>query len=51
MHTYCDGFGLLDNDKGKLDQKEMIFGIVTRIDLLNFITLGQQGEATSNGEV
>lgn len=44
-------FGLLDNDKGKLDQKEMIFGIVTRIDLLNFITLGQQGEATSNGEV
>lgn len=41
----------LYNDKGKLDQKEMIFGIVTRIDLLNFITLGQQGEATSNGEV
>jgi len=38
----------LYTDKGKLDEKEMIFGIVTRIDLLNFITLSQQ-EAAQNG--
>ena len=41
-------FDSLDTDKGKLDEKEMIFGIVTRIDVLNFITLSQQ-EAAQNG--
>lgn len=42
----------LDTEKGKMDRKEMIFGIVTRIDLLNFITLSQKTEAGHhNGKV
>ena len=42
----------LDTEKGKMDKKEMIFGIVTRIDLLNFITLNLKTEAGHhNGNV
>ncbi|XP_022791558.1 cystathionine beta-synthase-like [Stylophora pistillata] len=37
--------------KGKLDEKEMIFGIVTRIDFMNFITLNQNKNGVKNGEV
>ena len=40
----------LDNDKGMLEDKEMIFGIVTRIDLLNFITLNNKNETAQNGD-
>lgn len=40
----------LYTDKGKLDEKEMIFGIVTRIDLLNFITLNQNERTVQNGD-
>lgn len=40
----------LDNDKGTLEDKEMIFGIVTRIDLLNFITLNNEKETAKNGD-
>lgn len=39
-----------DTDKGKMDDKEMIFGIVTRIDLLNFITLNQNERTVQNGD-
>ncbi|XP_020611099.1 cystathionine beta-synthase-like [Orbicella faveolata] len=40
----------LYTDKGKLDEKEMIFGIVTRIDLLNFITMNQNERTVQNGD-
>lgn len=41
----------LYSNKGKPDEKEMIFGIVTRIDLLNFITLNQNKNGVKNGEL
>jgi len=40
----------LYSDKGKMDEKEMIFGIVARIDLLNFITLNQNERTVQNGD-
>lgn len=33
-----------------MDEKEMIFGIVARIDLLNFITLNQNERTVQNGD-
>ena len=44
-------FSTADSNKGKPDEKEMIFGIVTRIDLLNFITLNQKENGLKNGEL
>lgn len=44
-------FSTSDSNKDKPDEKEMIFGIVTRIDLLNFITLNQKENGLKNGEL
>ena len=50
VHLVNRVIGFSDTDKGKLDEKEMIFGIVTRIDLLNFITLNQNERTVQNGD-
>ena len=41
----------LDSVRGKQHEKEMIFGIVTHIDLLNFVTLNQKENGVKNGEL
>lgn len=40
-----------DSVKGEQHEKEMILGIVTHIDLLNFVTLNQKENGVNNGEL
>lgn len=40
-----------DSVKGEQHEKEMILGIMTHIDLLNFVTLNKKENGVNNGEL
>ncbi|RMX45558.1 hypothetical protein pdam_00012948 [Pocillopora damicornis] len=42
---------ILDSVKGEQHEKEIILGIVTHIDLLNFVTLNQKENGVNNDEL
>lgn len=45
--TYCVLLCLLDHSDGESSKKQMVFGVVTAIDLLNFVTAQEQKRNTT----